>query len=480
MTLNALVKFPDTIKSVEDDFSDLGVGIVHFGVGAFHRAHQAVYTHDILAMHGGDWRILGISLQSTHIADALNQQDGIYSLVIRGENRLDVQLIKSIASVEAAARSTQTIFKHLVSPDTHIVSMTVTEKAYGILRNKGTVDQNHPSIAYDLENNDAPKGIIGMIVKGLKLRMADGLKPFTVLCCDNLPQNGDLVRSGILDFAVKTNQPELAKWIEEEGAFPNSMVDRITPATTPELIAEVTSHLGVADQVPIETEPFFQWVVEDNFVTQRPKWEEVGALFVEAVEPYEHMKLRMLNGSHSLIAYLGFGLGHKYVRDAMGDDGLIEIVKTHMESASKTLAPLKDIDFGDYSNQLIDRFKNPNIAHETYQIAMDGSQKMPQRIFEPAVDAINLNVPIHPFALATAAWIEYCSGQHKNGETYSLRDPREEELSAAYKKGEGTASSICKAFFELPDLFPKKLIDNENWKSAVEMSLSKIIKNGLT
>lgn len=480
MLLNNSYRPRNTIEGAEDNFDDNEVGIVHFGAGAFHRAHQAVYTHKILKKHGGDWRILGVSLQSTEIADILNAQGGVYSLIQRGAHGSTVSLIKSIKNVEAATRGTELIFKHLASPKTRIVSMTVTEKAYGILREEGRVDLNHESIAHDVANPEQPIGIIGMIVKGLRMRKALGLKPYTVLCCDNLPKNGDLVRKGVLDFTLRIGEPELAAWIESHAAFPNSMVDRITPATTPKLIDEVTEHLGVSDRVPVETEAFSQWVVEDKFSDGRPKWEDVGVIFVEDVAPYEHMKLRMLNGAHSLIAYLGFLSGHKLVRDVMADKQLAPLVDRHIKAAALTLAPIKEIDFKSYANDLIKRFENPHIAHETYQIAMDGSQKMPQRIFEPALDSLKAGSSIEPFALATAVWIFFCSGEQETIGSYKLRDPREAELVNAYKSGASNSDQICDAFFQLPDLFPKGLIQDEIWKTSVSKYLQLMINKGVS
>lgn len=475
MKLNSKTVSSLSYEGALDDFNTSEIGIVHFGAGAFHRAHQAVYTHDILAKHGGDWRILGVSLQSTSTANALNEQDCIYSLVIRGEAKTDIRLIKSIKKIEAAARGTDEIFKALASPTTRIVSMTVTEKAYGILREEGTVDDTHESIAHDLENPDYPKGILGMIVKGLKLRWQTGLKPYTVLCCDNLPQNGDLVKNGTLDFARRIGEPQLAEWIEEQGAFPNSMVDRITPAATPDLINEVQDRLGLADTMPIVTEPFSQWVVEDVFCDGRPSWEEAGVLFVEDVEPYEHMKLRMLNGTHSLIAYLGFLKGHQHVCDVMADANLLPIVEAHLEAASKTLHPLPEIKFSDYAKSLVERFKNSNILHETYQIAMDGSQKMPQRIFEPCVSALEAGAPINSFALATASWIRFCKGCDANGNSYKLRDPREAELLNAYEIGKADAVKITQAFHAIPELFPKELVMSSEWQECVVNELQKLL-----
>lgn len=466
-------------RGAQDDFENCGTGIVHFGPGAFHRAHQAIYTHDVLKKHGGNWRILAVSLQSSETAERLNAQDGMYSLVVRGETETEIRIIKSLKRVETAVLDTQPIFDALASPETHIVSMTVTEKAYGILRQKGKVDEAHESIAHDLKNPDAPKGIVGMIVKGLGLRHEKNLRPFTVLCCDNLPQNGALLKSGVLDFARRIGKGELADWIEREGAFPSSMVDRITPATTDALLEEVATSIGLEDTMPVVTEPFSQWVIEDSFCSKRPAWEDAGVLFVDDVEPYERMKLRMLNGTHSLIAYMGFLKGHAHVCDVLADGELLPLIQLHLAAAAATLEPLEKIDFSDYAKHLVARFSNSNILHETYQIAMDGSQKMPQRIFEPAQHALENGQSLDSFARATACWIGFCRGSNANGQTYALRDPREKELMAAFKSGEGKAEKITQAFFEIPELFPDRLSTSTEWKMAVTGHLNELMDHGI-
>lgn len=437
-----------------------GIGIVHFGTGAFHRAHQAVYTDDVLTNTGGDWRILGVSLQSTHIADALNDQNGIYSLVQRNQDgRPIIRRVGSISGVVAASRDPEPVFESLSSPNTHVVSITVTEKAYGILRDQSGVDLQHPSIATDLANSEFPVGIIGMLVKGLKLRRDAGLQSFTVLCCDNLPDNGDMVRAGVLDFANRIDL-RLASWIAENTYFPNTMVDRITPAATSELVAEVSDILGHEDKVPVETEAFTQWVIEDRFCGPRPPWEDAGALFVKDVAPYENMKLRMLNGTHSMLAYLGFVQGCIYVRDVMAQASLAKIVDYHMQAAAKTLQPLNGIDFDDYRAQLIERFENPNIAHETYQIAMDGTQKLPQRIFAPAIDCVNNGFPVDSFALATASWVRYCLGKMPDGTQYELRDPRADEISQAILGADNNTEMMFLNLSRLSNFMPSELSNN--------------------
>jgi len=469
-----------------------GTGIVHFGVGAFHRSHQAVYTDTALALHGGDWRITGVSLQSTAIADAINQQDGLYTLLTRSpdDSSVTVRIIGSIKRVEAASRSVVEIQAALASENTKIVSMTVTEKAYGIDRSTGHIDKSNSVIAHDLSNPDDPRGVIGFIVKGLALRKENGLSPFTVLCCDNLPNNGQLIRSAVLDFAGQISQ-SLAEWIATEAAFPSTMVDRITPATTAELITEVGSRLLVQDNACVEAEQFSQWVIEDNFCCGRPQWQDAGAIFVDDVTPYEKMKLRMLNGTHSLIAYLGFLCGHRFVRDVMASPSLRLLVESHIRCAARTLPILKNIDTADYGQDLIQRFTNVNIAHETYQIAMDGSQKMPQRIFEPALESLQLNLPIESYAITTAAWIRYCAGIDVEGKKYDIRDPAQAELSAVFSRETGAerqlepqlepqrAESVCKAVFSIPGIVPAELAQSEWWLSRTSLYLDLMLNDDM-
>ncbi|MEP4354281.1 MAG: mannitol dehydrogenase family protein [Lentilitoribacter sp.] len=482
--LNRDFNAPTGAPSLNYQPEDHGIGIVHFGPGAFHRAHQAYYTNKVLSEFGGDWRILAVSLKSTKTVDDLNAQDGRYSLLIKsndGENHLNV--IGAIAHAEAAVRSTDHTFETLSSPNTHILSLTVTEKAYGVDRQSGQVDHTHSDIVHDLEKPDEPIGVIGMIVKGLSLRMKLGLLPYTVLCCDNLPNNGDLVRSGVLDFAKRVDD-KLFEWISAHGCFPNTMVDRITPAATQNVLNSASGILGVQDKLAIETEPFSQWVIEDKFCGPRPQWENVGALIVDDVTPFEHMKLRMLNGAHSLIAYLGHIHECRYVRDGMANPYISELVRRHFSAASQTLAPLANVNFAEYADQLAERFENPNIAHETYQIAMDGTQKLPQRIFAPALDALNANQPLDSFALATAAWMQYCyvgiTGSAANSvEPFSLRDPREDEIKKALFCAKANAHDIFARLIGLPDFLPEELLNSDVWQDLVIANLSHLLAGEL-
>ncbi|HEX7387301.1 MAG TPA: mannitol dehydrogenase family protein [Castellaniella sp.] len=455
-----------------------GVGIVHLGVGAFHRAHQAVYVDDTLARHGGDWRIAGISLRGSAVAASLNPQDGLYTLLVRDGSQAQGRVIGSIAHVTAAAQQPQLARGALIRPGVKVVTLTVTEKAYGLGRSSGAVLPDHPAVAHDLAHPAEPAGVLGMLVWALGERRRRGLAPFTVLCCDNLPSNGHLLRAGVLDFAGRV-EPGLEAWIGANVAFPSTMVDRITPAMTEQTRADAASLVGCEDQAAVETEPFSMWVIEDNFPQGRPAWEDAGALMVSDVNPYERMKLRVLNGAHSLLAYAGHVAGHVYVRDAMRDEALSRMVSTYMCRAAETLQPVAGVDFADYAAALRQRFANPAIAHETYQIAMDGTEKLPQRILDPARDCLIGGQDLRPFAFAVAAWMRYCLGVTEQGRRYLLRDPRENEIRVVLQGSSDDARGIAAALMALPGVFPSELRDASVWRSLVVDSLRVMLSGGM-
>lgn len=455
----------------------VGVGIVHLGLGAFHRAHQAVYTDDALASAGGDWRIVGISLRSTDMVDALCAQQGLYTLLVRDEHGTRARLIGSLADAIAAARDPVAARQALERPQTRIVSLTITEKAYGIDRLTGCVMPNHEAIAHDLAHPDEPTGAVGMIVHALRARRRAGVAPFTVLCCDNLPENGHLLRAGVVDYARHIDV-DLAQWIADEVAFPSTMVDRITPAADAGTLREAQALTGLADAAAIETEGFTQWVIEDTFPSGRPAWHVAGAVMVNDVAPYERMKLRMLNGAHSLLAYTGNALGYRYVRDAMQDAALVSLLQLHMAQAAATLAPLAQVDFAQYAQELLARFRNPAIAHALRQIAMDGTEKLPQRILAPAVDLMRVGGDIGVFAFAVAMWMRHCLGVNEAGECYELNDPRAQEIVAAVDGNTRDASDLADALFALPGLFPDVLLQAASWRSQVKAQLEVMLTSG--
>ncbi|ARE42108.1 D-mannonate oxidoreductase [Rhodovulum sp. P5] len=475
--LDDLRGLPDTVLRPAYDPWAHGAGIVHIGLGAFHKAHQAAYTDAALAARGGDWRIIGVSLRSADASEALEPQNGLYTLIARDAEGQEARVIGAIARALALPRHRAEVLQALCDPATRIVSLTVTEKGYGIDRATGGIDRTHPAIAADLADPDTPTGVAGLLVWALGQRLAARMPPFAVLCCDNLPDNGSMLRRLLADFAREA-APALVSHIETEVAFPATMVDRITPAGTDATRSLAADLTGRQDMAAVETERFTQWVIEDHFPSGRPAWDAAGALFVGDVAPYEKMKLRMLNGAHSMLAYAGFLAGHAHVRDVMADAALVGLIRRHMGAAAATLPPLPGIDPAAYAEALLTRFANPHLAHQTYQIAMDGTEKMPQRIFSPAGDAHAAGPDLAPFAFATAAWMRYVLGYCDSGQAYALRDPREALLRDTVAGCE-TAAEIVTALQALPGLVPPALAADGTWSAAVAHRLSVMMEHGM-
>ncbi|MCI9868268.1 mannitol dehydrogenase family protein [Rhizobium skierniewicense] len=461
--LTASTSLPQTVSVPAFDRTALKPGIVHFGLGAFHRAHQAVFTQKALEHSIGPWGIVAVNLRSNEPVQALAGQDGLYSVIVRSAEGDRADIMGATVDWLCAAEQREAVLGHLANPDIRIVTLTVSEKAYGLDPVTGGLDLKHPSIASDLANPHAPVGAIGYLVEGLARRQAAGLLPFTVLCCDNLPSNGHVVRRLVLELA-KRRDPELARWIDDNGKFPCSMVDRIVPAATDETRQRAARLLGVEDRLAIETEPFLQWVIEDDFVSGRPAWEAAGAVFTQAVEPYENMKLRLLNGSHTLIAHLGILHDLEFVRDVMAVPEYVEKVKRHMKAAAATLEPVPGIDLPYYQNELLERFANPTIAHRNEQIAMDTSQKLPQRIMAAAVEALAAGHDAAEFAYVVALWI---ASVHKRG---NLNDPRKDEILSAANYVDRADPSA--AFFAVEGLFLADLVQNRAWRDLVNQELA--------
>jgi fructuronate reductase len=466
-----------TAKLPAYDRNALKAGILHLGPGAFFRAHFAPFTDDALAAAGGDWGIEVASLRTPDVADNLSAQNGLYTVLIRDTSGTTAHVIGSILKTHVAPRDPAGLLARLEDPNIRIVSMTVTEKAYGFDPATGGLDLKHPDIVADLANRHAPRGVIGYLVEGLTRRRQKGIAPFTPLSCDNLPSNGAVLRRLVLEYTARIDV-ELHCWIEANVPFPSTMVDRITPASTDVTYADAKRLTGRTDMAAIETEPFTQWVIEDHFVNGRPAWEKVhGALMVEEVSAYEKMKLRMLNGAHSLLAYLGYIAGYEFIRDVMDDAGLAALARRHMNAAAATLDPVPGIDLDAYADELIARFANKAIAHRTYQIAMDGTQKLPQRLLEPATEALANGSKAETYAIAVAAWMRYATGIDRNGERYELRDPRAGEIAALIADVPRNGAAVSAALFKLPGLFPKALTENIAWTEDVANKLEILIQD---
>ena len=463
--LSASTPLPTDVITPGYDRASLKPGILHIGVGAFHRAHQAVYTDAALAKEFGDWGIVGVSLRSVDIVHDLRAQDGLYTVIARSGAGDSAQVVGSVVRGLSGTEDREEILSLMADPAIRVVTITVTEKAYGYDPASGGLDRSHPSVAADLADPRAPVGVVGYLVEGLSRRHAAGLPPFTVLCCDNLPTNGRIVRRLVIEMAG-ARDPALANWISGQGAFPCSMVDRIVPAATEETRARAERLIGAEDELALDTEPFMQWVIEDHFISGRPKWEAGGALFVGDVEPYEKMKLRLLNGSHSLMAYLGQLHGLTYIRDVIAVPDYREKVRRHMAAVLQTLDPVPGIDLEAYQAQLVERFSNPGVAHSTRQVAMDGSQKLPQRIMLPAVEELAKGGDASAFAYVLAVWMAYLA------KVAEISDPRAAELKAAAARSAPDDPSA--PFFEIPGLFPRALVENGAWRALVNAELEKL------
>lgn len=439
--------------------------ILHFGLGAFHRAHQSAFTQD-----AGGWQIESVSMRNPALSDALNAAGGHWHLVERAPDGPRVRLMTVIDRAHCLATNSVGTVARMADPEVQVVTATVTEKGYGFHPITRRLDARHPSIAPDLADPTAPKGLVGALVEGLRLRHAAGLSGLTIISCDNLTGNGHLL-AGLVDDFARLRDPGLADWIARTCTFPDSMVDRITPASTAATFDAVHAATRQDDPLAVETEPFRQWVIEDRFAGPRPAWEKAGALIVADVAPYEVMKLRMLNGSHSLIAYLGAVAGLEAVRDVLAVSAFRTLVQRHMQAAADTLPPIPGFDPATYAADLLRRFENPAIRHLCLQIATDGSQKLPPRIFAPAAEAISQGKTADAFALVTAVWIRFLQGRADTGGVIALNDPLAEALTLA-------AGVNVTAVAQALGLSNRLPFSSEDWRSRVSGHLAALRKLG--
>ena len=374
----------DDILEPQYDRTKLRTRIVHLGFGAFHRAHQALYTSELLDKTGADWGICEVSLFSSEpLIEQLRAQNHLYSVV---EKKSDGNTVKICGAVNESLHPNldgkAAVLNKMAEEQVSIVSLTITEKGYCADFSTGSLDLENTLIQRDFANPSEPNSAIAYIVEALRLRKEVGLPAFTVMSCDNIQGNGHVARQVVLDYAFHID-PDLGKWIDENVSFPCTMVDRIVPAVTESSLTDIAELLGVEDPCGVVCEPFRQWVIEDNFVNGRPDWDKVGATFTDDVVPFEEMKLRMINGSHSFLAYLGYLGGYQYIFETMVDENYHTAISLlMMEEQAVTLDLPERVNVKEYADSLVDRFSNPSIKHETYQIATDGSQKLPQRFCE--------------------------------------------------------------------------------------------------
>lgn len=455
--------------------------IVHLGCGAFHRAHQALYTHHVLEKTDSDWGYCEVNLMSKHDAaliENLKQQSMLYTVAEKGEAHTELKIIGSMKeALHPLLDGVDAIIEKMASPAISIVSLTVTEKGYCADPATGKLDKNNPLIQQDLTTPDNPASAIGYITAALKRRYERQLPPFTVLSCDNVRENGHVAREAVLGLAQLQN-PALAQWIENNVTFPCTMVDRIVPAATEETLSEIAELLGVKDDCAIACEPFRQWVIEDNFVNGRPEWDCAGAQFVEDVVPFELMKLRMLNGSHSFLAYLGYLGGYAHISDTMTNPDYRRAAHALMlNEQAPTLIMPEDTDLAAYADNLIDRFTNPSLKHQTWQIAMDGSQKLPQRLLDPVAWHIKNQSDYHHLALGVAGWMRYVAGVDEQGQKIDVRDPLVNTYAAIYAK-HGLNISVVDDLLAIDAIFGTQLPQNPHFVAAIKSAYQQLLDIG--
>lgn len=459
------------------DRARLTPGIVHLGIGAFHRAHMAVYVDDLLQAHP-DWAIVGASLRRPDTKEALAPQDFLYTVAVRDAAGTACRVIGSVIDVLDASTQREELLTLMAHPQIRIVSLTVTEKGYCHDPATGALDEDHPDILHDLDNPGEPVSAPGIIVEALERRRRAGVAPFTVMSCDNLPNNGETTKRIVTRFA-DLRSAELHTFVRDKVAFPSTMVDRIVPATTDADRTLVTELTGLEDAWPIMTEPFIQWVVEDDFVGgDRPPFETVGAQMVEEVEPYELMKLRMLNGSHSTLAYLGYLAGHQYVSDAVGDPAILQLIHGLMTEEVIPTLPMPRSDLEDYRDRLLERFANPALKHRTWQIAMDGSQKLPQRLLNTIRDRLKSGQGITRLALGVAAWMRYVTGIDEKGEPIEVKDPLATRLREIADAAGRDADALLHGLLGVGEVFGTDLPEHAGFRDAVAAHLKALFADG--
>lgn len=458
------------------DRSQLKNGIVHIGVGGFHRSHQAYYIHQLLEKFGlTDWAICGVGLREVdrNMANVLTKQDGLYTLVTQHPNgKVESEIIGSITENLLAVDHPQLVIEKMAAPDTKIVSLTITEGGYNFNPSTGAFNFKNPDIQHDLTYLDEPKTVYGYLMAALRKRRKQGLAPFTILSCDNIQHNGDMLRKMLLTFAKKQDM-KLAEWIEKEVGFPNSMVDRITPVTSPEITSYLQNTHHITDEWCVVCEPFIQWVIEDNFSNGRPPLEKLGVQFVPDVSPYEKMKIRLLNAGHSVLGIPGAIHGHPTIDACMGDPVFAKFMRRFMDDeVTPILGKVEGVDLEKYKDSLENRFANPNIKDSVSRICSESAAKLPKFLIPTLRENLVEGGSIKYATFLLATWCYYSDKRiQENGESLEIIDAQKEALHQAAKNTENDLTS----FLNQPEIF-EKLDKNERFVEAYTSFVQKIYK----
>lgn len=477
LSATTLGSLPAEASPAAYDRSSITASIVHFGVGGFHRAHEAMYL-DRLMRDGKalEWGICGVGAlpHDRRIVDTLSAQDGLYTLVVKHpDGHREPRVIGSIVEMMFAPDDPQAVVDRLADPRTRIVSLTITEGGYLVNQVTGEFDADDPTIQADLVEGAVPRTVFGYIVAALAVRRAAGATPFTVMSCDNLPGNGDVARRMMTAFA-RLKDPGLADWMDEHVAFPNAMVDRITPVTAPEDVDRLASEFGVQDGWPVVCEPFTQWVLEDHFTDGRPPLEEAGVQVVDDVVPYELMKLRLLNASHQALCYLGYLSGHRYAHEVCQDPLFVDFLLGYMErEGSPTLPEVPGVDLDAYRHQLIERFANPEVRDTLARLCAESSDRIPKWLVPVIRRNLETGGEIERSALVVASWARYAEGVDEQGEPIEVVDRiKDRVMAAAARQGEDPL-----AFIRDRDLFGD-LVDDARFTEAYAAGLDSLHAHG--
>ena len=470
-------KIAEKIPCPSYDRKQLKTGIVHIGVGGFHRAHQAYYIHRLIEMHNTkDWAICGVGLQATdkNIADVLKKQDCLYTLATQHPNgKVESEVIGSIAEyLLADDYEAQSIIDKLAHPNTKIVSLTITEGGYNFNAVTGDFNFENTDIQHDLKYPKTPKTVYGYLTAALRKRLDNSLPPFTVLSCDNIQHNGDMARKMVLAYAEKQDG-HLADWIENEVSFPNTMVDRITPVTPPKIIDYLKREYDLEDDWPVVCEPFIQWVIEDNFSNGRPPLEELGVQFVSDVAPYEKMKIRLLNAGHSVLGIPGAVYGHPTIDACMRDGVFARFMRKFMDlEVTPILDMVEGIDIEKYKDNLEERFANPNLKDSVSRICSESSSKLPKFLIPTIKENLANGGSIKYAIFILAAWCYYSDkGVKENGEILEIIDAQKDGLHRAAKNTENAWS----AFLKFTEIF-SDLKENERFVKEYTTMVQAIYK----
>jgi fructuronate reductase len=455
------------------DRDRIAIGAVHFGPGAFHRVHQACYLDDALAQDQR-WGIAGVSLHSAGVRDALAPQDGLYTLAVLDEQP-QTRIIGALKDLVVAPESPTAVSERLADPAVTLITATVTEKGY-CLAAGGGLDFANAEIVHDLARPTAPRSFIGHLYAGLARRRALGVAPPNVVSCDNVTDNGPRLRRAIVEFARKQDV-DVARWIEAEVAFPRTMVDSITPATDAALRDQVAERLGTVDRWPVQREAFTQWVIEDCMHGPQPDWAAIGVTITSDVAGFERAKLRLLNGAHSSLAYLGSLAGYATVAEAMRDPQLASFVRSLMiEDIAPSFVAPRGLDVAEYIESVLRRFRNPALRHLLSQIAWDGSQKLPFRIFGTVQDAIEARRPLGRLCMPIAAWFHFIRRRARRDERAT--DPLAEQLFEIGAACTGEAAHDVRAFLALDRVFPAALATNAEFVATLTDAYAQLLQQG--